>query len=101
MAGRRRPVRRTAEEEQADRETFAWFDRVSDEELAEYEGKWIVQYRGKIVSVRRSEAAAYASIDRAIQVGKLPEDAVPAVEWIPPPDLILLGPRAYYGGRIH
>lgn len=85
----------------ADRETFGWFDRVSDEELAKYEGKWVLQYRGKVLAVKRSEAAAYAAIRPAIKRGRLPKGAAPLVEFIPPPDFVLWGPMAYYGGRIH
>lgn len=92
-----KPVPRTPEEEQADRETMEWFDRVSDDELAAHAGKWIVQYRGKIIAVRRTAAAAYAVIDHA----NLPKGAAPAVYLVPPPDLVLLGPRAFYGGRLH
>ena len=86
MSRRRRPVRRTAEEEKADDEALDWFYRTSEDDLAAYTGKFIVEYRGEIIAVRRTEAPAYAAIDRA----GLPKGAAPLVYWVPPPDLILL-----------
>jgi len=85
VPGRRRriPMRLTAEQEKADEETADWFYRVSEDDLAAYAGKWIVQYRGEILAVGRTE-------DAALRRAKLPKGAAPLVYWVPPPDLILL-----------
>jgi len=76
-------VRLTAEEERADEETLDWFYQVSDDDLVAYAGKWIVEYRGKILAVGRTEGTA-------LRRAKLPEGAAPLVYWVPPPDLLIL-----------
>lgn len=78
-----KPVRRTPEEEQADKETMDWFDRVSDDDLAAYAGKVLVQYRGKIMGVGRS-------LDVALRRADLPKGAIPFIYWVPRPDEDLL-----------